>query len=273
MIEVALGGGRVAAGVVRVGETVRRPSRFGNRLMRDVLVHLERAGFEAAPRWLGFNEQGRDVLTWIDGETFTERSQMHPYIGDPPVRVTFGDDQIAAVMRLLRRYHDTFDGDIVCHGDFGPWNIVWREGMPVAVIDFDGVYRAAAEDDVGYALRMFVGYGFADAEPVELVRRTRSALAAYGTGFDVAALLEHEYDRAEERCRRNGWHRQLERLVVERAWLAEHRARFEPLNSSPQGAFGPEPPVFEGSAEIRTRVKRVCDESVTFHPQGREQSK
>jgi hypothetical protein len=224
--EVLLAGGAVADGVVRVGDTVRRPARFGNQLMRDVLVHLERVGFGAAPRWLGFDEQGRDVLSWIDGDTFTQRSQMHPYIGDPPVRIAFGDEQVAAAMQLLRRYHDAFEGEIVCHGDFGPWNLVWRDGMPFAVIDFDAVYRGAAADDVGYALRMFVGYGLAAAEPGELVRGTRTAVAAYGADFDVPALLDREYDLAEQRCRRNGWNRQLEKLAVERAWLAAHRGAF-----------------------------------------------
>src|SRR6266536_3232920 len=163
-------------GVVRLGDTVRRPPRHASQLMRDVLVHLERAGFDAAPRWLGFDDQGRDVLTWIDGETLTERGQMHPYIGDPPGRITFSEKQIAAVMRLLRRYHDTFGDDVICHGDFGPWNIVWRNGLPFAVIDFDNAYRGDPTDDVAYALRMFVGYGFANTAPADLVRQTRTAL-------------------------------------------------------------------------------------------------
>jgi len=51
---------------------------------------------------------------------------------------------------------------------------------------------------------MFVGYGFADAAPGELVRRMRVALAAYGASFDVVAILARENDLAEERCRRNG---------------------------------------------------------------------
>jgi hypothetical protein len=76
--------------------------------MRDVLLHLERVGFDAAPRWLGVDDRGRDILSWIEGDTFTDRSQMHPYIGDPPVRLAFSDEQVAAAMRLLRRYHDTF---------------------------------------------------------------------------------------------------------------------------------------------------------------------
>jgi hypothetical protein len=75
--ELPLVGGAMTDGVVRVGDTVRRPPRYAN-LMRAVLLHLERADFDAAPRWLGVDEQGRDVLSWLDGETFNDRSQMHP---------------------------------------------------------------------------------------------------------------------------------------------------------------------------------------------------
>jgi Ser/Thr protein kinase RdoA (MazF antagonist) len=224
--EIQLRGGATNERVVRVGNTVRRPPRHATQLMRDVLVHLERVGFDAAPRWLGFDEQGRDVLSWIEGDTLTERSRMHPYIGDPPVRFAFSDEQVGAVMRLLRRYHDTFGDDVICHGDFGPWNIVWRDELPIAIIDFDGVYRGEAADDVAYALRMFVSYGFARAGPEALVRRTRAALEAYGASFDVATILEREYDLAQQRCRRNGWHRQLAKLPTERAWLTMNRGLF-----------------------------------------------
>jgi len=80
---------------------------------------------------------------------------MHPYIGAPTDRVTFSDEQVASAMLLLRRYHDTFGPDVVCHGDFGPWNLVWRSGLPVAIIDFDKAYPGDPGDDVAYALRMF----------------------------------------------------------------------------------------------------------------------
>jgi tRNA A-37 threonylcarbamoyl transferase component Bud32 len=223
--EIPLGGGAMTEGVVRVGDTVRRPSEMP-RLARDVLHHLERAGFDAAPRWLGVDEQRREILTWIDGETFTDRSQMHPYIGDPLDRVTFSDDQIGTAMRLLRRYHDAFGEEVICHGDFGPWNLVWRERLPIGIIDFDNVYRGESADDVAYALRMFVSYGFTASDPIQLVRRTKAAMVAYGRRFDVPMILDHEYDLAEERCRRNGWDRQLARLPLERAWLAANRSLF-----------------------------------------------
>ena len=124
--EVPLRGGAINDGVVRIGETVRRPGHPGRELSRHVLLQLARVGFDAAPRWLGVDEQGRDILSWIEGETFTDRSRMHPYIGDPPSRISFGGEQITAAMQLLRRYHDTFETDLICHGDFGPWNLVWR---------------------------------------------------------------------------------------------------------------------------------------------------
>jgi Ser/Thr protein kinase RdoA (MazF antagonist) len=164
------------------------------------------------------------VLAWIEGETFTDRSRLHPYLGDPEGWVTFTDEQVVGAVRLLRRYHDALGDQLVCHGDFGPWNLVWRDGLPVAVIDFDAAYRGEAAEDVAYALRTFLGYGFVPEPAAELVRRTRIALDAYGTGFDVAAILEREYDLAEGRCRANGWNRQLAKLPLERAWLRANRA-------------------------------------------------
>jgi Ser/Thr protein kinase RdoA (MazF antagonist) len=228
--EIPLAGGALTGGVVRVGRTVRRP--IVTPLAKEVLQRLERAGFDDAPRWLGVDDQGRETLSWIDGETFTERGRMHPYIGDPPDRIVFSDAQVRAVFRLLRRFHDAFGDEIVCHGDFGPWNLVWRDGLPVAVIDFDHAHRGDPGEDVGYALRMFVSYGHAHATPDDLVERTRAALDAYGRSFDVPELLEREYDRAEAACLAHGWDRQLAKLPAERDWLRANRGKLARLTGT-----------------------------------------
>jgi hypothetical protein len=113
--ETPLGGGWSIEGVVRVGDTVRRPPVFATQLMRDVLVHLEQVSFEAAPRWLGFDEQGRDVLLFVEGDTFSGCRD-----------VVWSDEQLVACSELLRSYHDAvagstlaIDQEVVCHCDYG----------------------------------------------------------------------------------------------------------------------------------------------------------
>jgi hypothetical protein len=55
-------------GVVRVGDTVRRPHHPQSYAIAAYLDHLERQGFQGAPRYLGRDSSGRDVLTFIEGD-------------------------------------------------------------------------------------------------------------------------------------------------------------------------------------------------------------
>jgi hypothetical protein len=55
--EVTLVGGMSTPGVVRVGDTVRRPVKPDAAYVHGLLRHFERHGFEGAPRFLGFDEQ------------------------------------------------------------------------------------------------------------------------------------------------------------------------------------------------------------------------
>src|SRR5215210_8669292 len=67
--EVLLPGGTSNRGlVVRVGDTVHRPQTEASAAVHDLLLHLESVGFEGAPRYLGQDEQGREILSYIDGE-------------------------------------------------------------------------------------------------------------------------------------------------------------------------------------------------------------
>jgi len=59
-------------GAVRVAGTIRRPPHRGSTGVRALLRHLESAGFAGAPRWRGIDELGRDVLTYLTGETVGE---------------------------------------------------------------------------------------------------------------------------------------------------------------------------------------------------------
>ena len=67
-LEIPLAGGDVTHGVVRVGDTVRRPRGPWSDAVAAYLLHLERVGFRGAPRYLGVDEHGRDVLEFVCGE-------------------------------------------------------------------------------------------------------------------------------------------------------------------------------------------------------------
>jgi hypothetical protein len=67
--EIPLAGGNVSDGVVRVGDTVRRPAGPWTPAVHALLAHLHEVGFHAAPRPLGLDERGREVLEFVPGAT------------------------------------------------------------------------------------------------------------------------------------------------------------------------------------------------------------
>lgn len=142
--EVPLSGGRYTPGIVRVGMTVRRPVSSASPFVADLLGTLERRGFDGAPRHLGHDALGRDVLTYVPGRV-------------PPRLQRWSDAQVARVGRLLRDFHDATRGSdaagsapVVCHHDAGPYNVVFRRGRPVALIDFDLAAPGDPLEDLGY---------------------------------------------------------------------------------------------------------------------------
>jgi aminoglycoside phosphotransferase (APT) family kinase protein len=121
-----------------------------------LLRHLDARGFGAAPKVVGggFDEQGRETLTYIEGDF------VH---GRPPwdIRPESGAWGLEAGARLgsqVRQFHDAaasfrppaeaqwfeWSGEemgsgerLIGHRDLGPWNIVACDGMPVGFIDWE----------------------------------------------------------------------------------------------------------------------------------------
>jgi aminoglycoside phosphotransferase (APT) family kinase protein len=165
--EVTLPGGMGSGGaVVHVGDTVRRPVRPHSASVAAFLRHLEAAGFAGAPRHLGLDDRGREVLTWVEGD-----------VGLPPFPRWVADDALLlGVARLQRELHEaarTFTpppdalwdrpnlpspgpGAIVCHNDLCVENVVVREGRVVAFIDFDFAAPGDPLLDIAIAARHWV---------------------------------------------------------------------------------------------------------------------
>lgn len=132
--EIILPGGRTTVGVVKVGDTVRRPCTSNAEFVRSTLRHLETVGFDGAPRYLGVDQIGRETFSYLPGE-------VPAGLGD------FDDETLRGASRLIRRFHDAtaslYTGassagfEVACHNDLSPCNTVFRDGHPVALIDFD----------------------------------------------------------------------------------------------------------------------------------------
>lgn len=162
-------------GLVRVGDTVRRPAHASSPYVREVLLHLEKAGFEGAPRFLGVDEHDREILTYCPGE-----------VVDDPVRLT--DAHLSSAARLIRAFHDATDGtsvadggEVVCHGDLGPHNTVFSGAEAVGLIDWDDELRPGSRlADLAHAVWCFAAIAEPVFEVCEQARRTALFCAAYG---------------------------------------------------------------------------------------------
>ena len=205
--ETALVGGDVNVGenvVVRVGDTVRRPVGPHTPLVHALLRHLEAVGFAGAPRAIGFDERGREILSFVEGS-----AALAP--------IPRGDDVLAALGGLLRRMHDAQEGfdaprdwhdkplqppgvvagadDVICHNDVFPPNVILRDGMPVALVDWDFASPAPRLYDVASAANHWVplrpdsqaeGWGLAGVPRGERLRVLRDA---YGLDAEARLLI------------------------------------------------------------------------------------
>jgi hypothetical protein len=184
--------------VVRVGDTVRRPAGAWTPAVHALLDHLERKAFDAAPTAHGLDDEGREVLSYLPGETAGDAKPWPAWC--------WSEETLRGVARLLRRYHDSVadfapaadaawrlsprplrPGEVVCHNDVAPYNLVQRPDGRLALIDWDVAGPGPAVDDVAFAARSFaplhpddeclqLGFG----QPQERGRRLRVFLDEYG---------------------------------------------------------------------------------------------
>ena len=251
--EVRLEGGSMTH-VVRLGDTVRRSPGRQSAAVQALLRHLESQGVDGAPRALGFDDQGRETVTFIDGE----------------LGFVWDDDVLPPLGSLIRRLHDaatSFDylpyapswiGPIrapfetICHNDIVPWNTVYRDRMPIALIDWDGAAPGPRAWDLAYAAAAFIpltdpddafnsakaGWSGVPTNVTHRAARLGSLLSGYGMVLDqsflelvVERLLvmrrhiqaladagsQHEVDLVT-----GGWRTSAERQI---AWIRTNTAR------------------------------------------------
>lgn len=185
--EVPLPGGNVAAAVVRVGKTVRKPVTAGTPAVEAVLRHLERVGFDGAPRTLGRDARGRQVLEYVEGPLAHEL---------PPMSLA----ELARVGRLVADLHQALGSfepptdprwevaippdreELVSHNDLAPWNLV-RAPDRWVFIDWDGAGPGSRLWDLAYAAQSFTPLEDG-GDPVRDLPRLLALVGGYGATPD-----------------------------------------------------------------------------------------
>jgi hypothetical protein len=212
--EIPLHGGTANRGRVhRVGDTVRRPLRPTSPATHALLRYLEDVGFDGAPRVLGIDGAGREVLSYVPGDAVTA----------PAPAWGLTDAALASVGRLLRRFHEAaagfdptpytwshdvpapFAGGGVAHNDPNLDNVVFRDGRAVALIDFDLAAPGAPVWDVAATARLWAPLrapaDTADVRRSRELPRLRILVDAYGLDErGRAELLTAVLDNHEWMC-------------------------------------------------------------------------
>ncbi len=202
-----LEGGNVG-GAVRIGSTVRRPTGAWTPAVHALLDHVSRRGLEQVPRVLGTDELGREVLTYRPGRVSS------------PDQVA-SDELLVDAMRWLRRYHDVvrgfrhpgpwrnadrdlFRGEVVCHHDFGTYNVAVGPSaygdVLMGVFDWDMAGPGRPVEDVAFAAWSWVPL-YREVPVGEVARRLTLLATSYAGGFSPNVILQAVLERMDRSVR------------------------------------------------------------------------
>lgn len=159
-----LDGGRTNQ-IVRIGGNVHRPAGEWTPYIHKLLEHIRSRGFSGAPKPLGFDVEGNEIVSYIAG-------QVSNY---PLSEAASSEEALISAAELLRFYHDAtvsfvskLEGnerwllparepvEVVCHGDYAPYNVILEGNRAVAIIDFDTAHPGPRTWDIAYALYRWV---------------------------------------------------------------------------------------------------------------------
>ncbi len=242
--------------IVKIGDTIHRPVGWWTPSVHVLLKYLSDVGYKYSPRVLGFDEQGREVLSYIEGQSG----------GDGWAKI-IPDEGLKIFAKLLREYHEVIanfkppadsewayskgapkKGEVMCHGDFGPWNVVWQGSEPVGIVDWDFVLPAKPEYDILYALEYSAPFRNDEntlewhhfPEIPDRKHRVNVFLGAYGTSSieniaQKVANMQRQVGKYEEQLAKRGLQPQvdwiangdLDRIEEWAAWTETHKSLFE----------------------------------------------
>lgn len=187
--------------VSRLGGQVLREAGPWTHTVQRLLGYLRENGVDWCPVPQGWSTDGRETLSYLKGK-------VPSY---PLPKWVYDDEVITTSARWMRSLHDLttdFDdperrwrsprrkpAEVICHNDFAPYNMVFRDRNLVGVIDWDFASPGPRLWDLAYLAYRLVPLMSPDnpdspALTINLEHRLRLLLDAYGSDASVPDLLQ-----------------------------------------------------------------------------------
>ena len=200
--------------VLRTGDTVLRHSQSWSDDVQRLLTHVRRRGFQFAPEPLGSDDQGRDVVRYIEGDT---SATVTPWPG-----TLWSDQLLVEVGKTVAEYHRAVadfvppdvvhwqfrpralaPGEIICHHDFAPYNAVFRGHQLLGMIDWESAGPGTIQGEIAFLAWQWVPLSAPERrvnignDPnVDPVTRLRLLVDSYGFE-DRMGLIQAIIERVE----------------------------------------------------------------------------
>lgn len=177
----------------KLGEKVIRPSNKWTQDVHDFLRFIHAEGADFVPYPYEITDYNKEVLSFLPGEVFHY----------PLPKQALTDNMLISVAKLLWNFHQYSRSyvsrltnkeqwmlpimspvEVLCHGDFAPYNVTIEDHKATSIIDFDTLHPGSEMWDISYAIYRWVPFTIAISsdELVDVhdqIRRTKLFMDTY----------------------------------------------------------------------------------------------